>query len=267
MSRDQYDRINAVNFSTLKEVLRSPAHYRAAVDEPEKDDPARYAVGTLCHAMVLEKKDLRDLYAVKPAGMRFSTKEGKAWKAEQTLPIITQEQAEGVPRMALQVCRDPDARKLIAGCKHREYVIEWEYEGVSLKCLLDMWGETVKGAAVGDYKTGQDCREVPFAKVVDQRDYDMQIVMYSMALQSQGHEEIYPFWIAQENSKPYLSQVWHPHPEFLARGRRKFEYCIGLLKQCQAANIWPGYGSGIKALPPAKWLKEIQWGTPIEEAA
>lgn len=267
MSRDQYDRINAVNFSTLKEMLRSPAHYRAAVDEPEKDDPTRYAVGTLCHAMVLEKKNLLDLYAVKPEGMRFSTKEGKAWKAEQTLPIITQEQAEGVPRMAAQVCRDTEARKLIAGCRHREHIIEWEYEGVSLKCLLDMWGETMSGAAVGDYKTTQDCRELPFAKKADLLDYDMQIVMYSLALQSKGYEQIYGFWIAQETSRPFVSQVWHPCADMLVRGRRKFDYCIALLKQCQASNFWPGYGEGIKLLKSPKWQKEIAWGTPTEEAA
>lgn len=273
ITREQYNRIEAVNFSTLKYILRSPEHYLAAVAEPEKDDPARFAVGNLSHAMVLEGKDLRDLYAVKPEtgadGKRFtfSTKEGKAWRAAQTKPIITQEEAEGIPRMAKRIVDDPDAADLIKGCRHREQCIEFQFEGVDFKCLLDMWGETENGAALGDYKTTPDCRQDPFSRKVDLLDYDMQLALYIKALEACGYADVYPFWIAQEKRRPFTVQTWKPPSDTLARGLEKLRYCCKLLKQCKETNKWPGYGGGIQILKSPGWLKPIEWGKHMEEEA
>lgn len=268
IARDAYNRIEAVNFSTLKYMLRSPEHYRAAVDEPEPDDPARFAVGNLCHAMVLENKDLTDLYAVKPQGMRFSTKEGKEWKRQQTKPIITQEEAEGVPRMARRVISDEETKDLIAGCRHREQCIEFSFQGVDFKVLMDMWGELEHhGAALGDYKTLVDCRQDAFAKVVDLRDYDLQMALYREGLLACGYADVYPFWIAQEKRKPYTAQTYKVPDHWMSRGLDKLQYCIALLKQCKRTGQWPGYGKGIELLKQPTRLKPIEWGKHIEEAA
>jgi hypothetical protein len=268
ITREQYTRIDAVNFSSLKYMLRSPEHYLAATQEPEPDDPARFAVGNLCHAMVLENKDLTDLYAIKEKGMRFSTKEGKAWKAAQNKPIITQEEAEGVPRMAQRVINDEQTRDLIAGCHHREQCVEFSFQGVEFKCLLDMWGEAESQEAVlGDYKTLVDCRQDAFSKVVDLRDYDMQMALYKQALLACGYADVYAFWIAQEKRRPYTAQTYKVPEEWMKRGLEKLQYCIALLKQCKKTGVWPGYGKGIQLLKQPSWLKPIEWGQHIEEAA
>jgi len=274
MNREQYSRIEAVNFSTLKYMLRSPAHYIAAVNDPEPDDPSRYAVGTLAHALILEGKDISHFYAVKPSGMNFATKEGKEWRKAQTLPIIKEEDVKKTERMAERISRDVDAVALIRGCRNRERCIQCNIDGIDFKMLLDMDGvgqwkegqEMVKGAILGDLKTLEDCRPHSFAKKVDQLDYDMQLVIYSRGLQSEGHENIYPFWIAEENKAPHEVQVYKPTDDMLRRGREKLDYCIAMLKQYRGKppSEWPGYGGGIKPLAPAKYLKEIAWGSEDE---
>ena len=47
----------------------------------------------------------------------------------------------------------------------------------------------------------------------------------------------------------------------------KLKYCCTLLKQCKASGKWPGYGGGIQILKSPGWLKPIEWGKHIEEAA
>lgn len=275
ITREQYNRIEAVNFSLLKHMLVSPEKYLDEVNRAkevaqglETDDPTRFAVGNLAHAMVLEGKDMLDLYAIKPKDMRFSTTVGKDWKRAQTKPILTQDEAEGIPKMASKIANDEMVSHLIRECKFREQCIEFTFDGVEFKALLDMWGELEGGgAALGDYKTTPDCRQEAFAKKVDLLDYDMQIVLYSEGLKACGYTDVYSFWIAQEKRRPFTLQTWKPPGDTLARGMDKLLYCTKLLKQCKAKNEWPGYGGGIQILKPPGWLKPIEWGKHIEEAA
>ena len=66
----------------------------------ESEDELKYAVAKLSHAMILEGKDLRSNFAIKPAGLNLATREGQEWKKAQTLPILKEEDANRVPRMA-----------------------------------------------------------------------------------------------------------------------------------------------------------------------
>lgn len=260
MNRTEYDAItDAVNFSTLKHILKTPAHYQDALaakeevktEEEIKDDRTRYIVGTLTHAFTLENKDLRQLFAIKPAGMSFAKTEGKIWKAEQTLPIITQEEADGAPRMAEAIAKDPDARAILDLCPLREHAIITEIHGVKCKALLDAYGsDEAKLPLIPDLKTTRDGSPYAWKKIVSDRDYDFQAEWYSRLTQAKYELEKAPqfVWITVENKRPFIVQCYYPEPDVWRAGRRKVERALNLLLECRKSGKWPGYGGGIMGI-------------------
>lgn len=82
LSRAEYDQEDALSFTGLKELLKSPAHYqhfRTAVREETK----ALIIGSATHSAVLTPDLFKDAYAMAPECDR-RTSEGKAvWKAAQ----------------------------------------------------------------------------------------------------------------------------------------------------------------------------------------
>lgn len=273
MTRSEYDAIDAVNFSTLKHINVSPAHYQAALQDqrekraldPEseegKDQRTRYIVGTLVHAMTLEGKDLRHLFAIKPKGMSFAKTDGKEWKAAQTLPIITQDEADGAPRIAQAIANDKDAREILDLCPLREHAIVVEIDGVMCKALLDGYGSDKKKIPlIPDIKTCRDVTERGFSQAIQDRHYDFQAEWYSRLVRAKYKLEAVPefVWIAAENKRPNTVQCFYPDADCWKSGREKVDRAFATLKECRKTGKWPSFGGGLKSIGVPGWrAKEI----------
>lgn len=264
MKRDEYDNIDAVNFSSLKWILKSPSHYQyylkqklATKDQKQTEEELeRYAVGTITHGKVLEGVDLISEFAVKPEKMTFASNEGKIWKAQQTKPIISQAQADAARFMSDAVANDKQAAAILRSCKERESVTLGEIAGVKCKALLDCWGYDSDGAVViPDLKTTLDASPEGFAKKCANLDYDMQCYFYRLLKQQELKSETLPMWlwIAVENTRPWAVQCYAPDYEAMECGRRKVERAIERLKKSRETNEWPAYGGGIQVLSLPKW--------------
>lgn len=251
MTRSEYLAMPALNFSSARHLLRSPAHYKAALEEPE--DELKYVVGKLAHAMVLEQKDLRDLYAIKPRGLNLATKEGKAWKAEQTLPILKEEDANRVPRMAEAIANHDEAAKALRNSPQREVILQGGYYGVPIKGIVD-----AMGCNVIEVKTCMDSSDDAFAFHVNDLDYDAQAVWY-MELSKKRVA-----WIAVENHAPYTVNFIYPSALMEASGRDKMDMMIRKYNICARSGDWSAYACGdyTKELheidPPYSRLKQLE---------
>lgn len=254
MTRETYRAHPALNFSLAKHLLKSPAHFRAAQDE-EREETDAQRLGTLAHLMILEGKDTRDMFAIKPAGMSFATKEGKAWRDAQTLPILKEEDAEGLPRMAEAIAKNPEASAALKGCPMREKPILFSMHGVECKALLDCAGTDGSAWAIGDFKTTRDASPRGFSRTVSEMDYDMQIAWYADGLALAEGLEVPPwcFWIAAEKSAPFFNVLYQPDAEVLASGRRKIERALATFKRCTESGEWPFAITGLQTLPLPKW--------------
>lgn len=243
MSRAEYTALPGCNFSTLKHLLRSPAHYQESLKEKEEDD-LKYAVGTLAHAMVLEGKNMLDLYAIKPEGMSFATKEGKAWKAEQTKPILEADAAK-VPLMAEAIAKHPLARAVLARCQEREAPAQADIDGVLCKGLFDAFGRDSSGTGViPDFKTTTDARKFKFRRKAEfDLDYDLQSALYKQLALNARDMECETVWIVQETSAPFAVMIYQPGPDLIASGNDKLAKVLTLWKECEASGIWPAYQS------------------------
>lgn len=76
ISFKRYCKIPAVNQSTLKEILKSPKHYRAATEKAEQDTPAMRD-GRIIHSLVLEPRSVSSRVAIWPEERRA----GLVWEA------------------------------------------------------------------------------------------------------------------------------------------------------------------------------------------
>jgi len=253
MNVSEYRAHPALNFSLAKHLLDSPAHFKAALDEDREETDAM-RIGTIAHAMILEGKNLLDLYAIKPAGMSFATKEGKAWRDAQTLPILKEEDANMIPRAAQAVVDHAEAEFILKQCQWREKPIVGTMYGVECKALLDVCGTDGAQWVIADLKTCQDASPRAFAKDVANRHYDLQAVWYSTLLGVvEGLEEPpYWIWLALEKSAPFVNAVYTAE-DWIESGTAKLHRVLDLYKECTASGQWPMPFRGITKLERPTW--------------
>jgi hypothetical protein len=254
MTTAQYRAHPAVNFSTLNHILRSPAHYVAALaaaNVPTED----MIIGTAVHGMWLEGAAIDSVVAVKSEGMSFVTKEGKAWRAEQTLPIISAEAAGRVGSMMWALHQSSVANDVLRISPHRETPILFTYRGVECKALIDAWGD---GPHIIDLKKTQDASQEGFARTVINRHYAMQAAMYCAALSSRlGTESMPSFtWqVVEDSDAPCVCHHAATH-EWMDLGQRQFDTAITRLIECRESGKWPGYGDEIRPLSMPRWANQ-----------
>jgi hypothetical protein len=260
MTREQYRAHPALNFSLAKHLLKSPAHFKAAEEAQEDEDREEteaQRIGTIAHALVLEGKDLGEMYAIKPEGMSFVTKEGKAWKAAQDKPIIEEKAIKGIRSIAEAIAKNPAAAAILRGCPERERPIFATMHGVACKALLDAAGTDGTLWAISDFKTTTDASPRKFSRSVFDMDYDMQCVWYSDLLaRAEGLEEPpWYAWIAAEKKAPWLNVVYHPSEDMIESGRRKVVRALQIYKECTASGEWPLPFPGVNTLELPSYVK------------
>lgn len=233
MTREEYSALHGLNFSTIKHLLRGPGFFKHALANPV-EETSFMRVGTAIHSRILEGKDLSELYAVKPEGMSFTTKDGKAWRDSQVLPIITHDEFTAIQGMERAILNHKVARELLNVCSERETGLTGEIGGRNFKALLDA---SSRAGVILDLKKVQDAREHVFQSTVQERHYDLQFYLYDR-LYGGGN---YCAWIAVEERAPHGLEVWTMTPDLLASGEEKFERCIRILEECERTGEWPPY--------------------------
>jgi exodeoxyribonuclease VIII len=254
MTTAEYRSHPAVNFSTLKAILKSPAHYQAALHEDRVETPAML-LGTLAHSMILEGKELDTMAAIKPPGLNLATKEGKAWKESTgSLPIISNDDAIALDGMARALAQNIHAVALLAGCNQRETPIVASVRNVECKGLIDAHGTNGEDWVIADLKTTDDASPEAFARKVANYHYDLQAELYKSLLAQHHGIESEPsfYWIAVEKTAPYTCAVYDSS-DWIVSGERKLETALETLKECRASGKWPQPYGGINLLTRPAW--------------
>jgi exodeoxyribonuclease VIII len=254
MTATEYREASGMNFSTLKHILDSPAHYQAALAEERKETPAML-FGTLFHALALEGKDIEQMAYIRPFGMNFTSKEGKQWKEDhEDKPILTLDEYRSLRRMQHEASRNQSAKQLLASCDKRELPIFATLCGVPCKALLDACGEASGRKIICDIKTTDDASPQAFARKVANFHYDMQAAMYCdlAGLHFGWEEEPKFFWLACQKDAPWTCVVYDAD-DWLATGRDKYRNALSMLKHCMALDSWPQPFDGINYLIRPAW--------------
>lgn len=249
---DSYEAAEAENFSLLKNIARSPAHYLHARNA-ERVDKAVFAQGRATHFGVFEPERLASEIAVFD-GPRRAGKEWERFKAQADAlgqTILKEAEFEECIAYANAVRSNQTAMGLLQ-TGIAEVSITWrdEVTGIVCKGRLD-W--VTRGKWITDLKTTKCAAPEEFARQSWRYLYHVQGAMYVDGWKAVTGEELPFLHIAVEKESPYVVQVYRLPEYVIQAGRETYREWLALVKRCRESGEWPGYADGVVELQPPRW--------------
>ena len=264
-----YRREEGVNQSSLKKILESPAHYKAALEFKMLPTPAM-EIGTAAHCLILDGQEAFDAqYCKKPDDIKLTTKEGKEWKASIGRKKILSTGGKDDPWNAVQGMAE-SLRKIewYAGTdeeyiKRNEVSIYFDWLGVRCKARLD--SVLVDEGIVLDLKTTDTVNPDLFTKKVVGLGYDFQAAYYAKAAEEAYGKPFRFIFAAVERRAPYSVDLFEASDEMMEEGTRKCEAALRRLKRCQQSEEWENRPPTINMLHYPGWYNPFVEDTEPEE--
>jgi exodeoxyribonuclease VIII len=252
MTQEEYDKLNALNYTGAKLILRSPKLYKHWLDnktENDEDTPA-LRMGRLIHLATLQP----DLYDAKiaiapPCDRR--TKDGKEiWSnfvntVKDGQEIVTQSESEMITSISISAKEGIDIVTKDVGSdvkRYAEKVVVAKHNGIDIKGRPDFWC----GDIVIDIKSTQDAKS--FSKDVVNYKYFMQAAWYLNLTKAKKF-----YFVAVEKTAPFDFAIYTLDDEALAEGQKLMDKACALYGECNLYKVFPGYSKDIQTLSLPKW--------------
>lgn len=286
MPFEDYLAVDALSASGLRQLARSPWHYKHRVDvEPT---PAMLR-GTLAHCAVLEPDAMSARYAVipedaprRPSKAQYAAKKPSVdsvsamlwWEQFQIenagRQLIGREDFDLCQRQLDAVRNQPDLARLL-GSGHGEVSIFWVDTATGIYCkarpdwLPERDGDSIRPL---DLKTTVDESPSGFGRAAARLRYDLQAAHYTAGIEAVTGLHVEAFVFGAVNSKPPILAV--PYvltDEVRDQGKEEREELMERLMWCQREDQWPAYGDGLQMLDFPAYAKncgevEIEWIEP-----
>lgn len=251
-----YRNIKAENWSCLKHMGRSPAHYRAAVDgELERPASSALAFGSLVHSLVFEPDDVSRLYVVADVDRR--TKAGKEFAASVDAAnqvLVKPGDYQRAETIARRVRTSPLVAPYLPGARH-ELTVEWTHPATNLRCKgrLDWIHEPTR--TLLDLKTARDIGRRFFGRQAASLGYVGQLGgMYRDACRyGLGWEPARILVVAVESAPPYDLAVYQLDSQAIEAGEALVDSLLARVAECEASGTWPGAHPEIETLDVPGW--------------
>jgi len=261
VTREEYDRVDRANFSTIKHMKKSPAHVRAVMMEKVKEDTDALRVGRAVGVATLEPERFFASYAVWDGGRRY----GKEWDKFQEkcagLEILTEDQYQLVKALAEAARSNEYSAPYFRGGA-AEVTLLWTHTepangvpGFSVDCKgrIDFAAEA---GAIVDLKTAKDASPDGFSRAAWNYDYHVQAAMYVDGYAAAHGGELLPYvLVVVEKEEPFLVQVYRMPEHMLDIGRDTYRGYLKRFHQCRTENRWPGYADGPIDLELPRWMR------------
>lgn len=242
---------------------KTPAHFKAKyIDKliPDEETPA-LVMGSIVHRCVLEPDTMAGAFHIKPDGMNFATKDGKAWRTEhEDCPIISAENADAINGMRDSVWRHPKASAILKASEFERSAFAND-NGLLLKARFDALPKT--GNVIADLKTCESADLESVEKAMFQYGYFRQAAFYMRVANLLGMKRNYFVFIFVEKSPPYAVACYTPTDDVLNAGEMMVSRDLQLLRNCYAEDNWPGYSTDIEPCALPAWaMKQIEATQP-----
>lgn len=260
MPRAEYDAIDALNISRLKEIKRSPQHYRYRQTHPHTTDAMTLGIAT--HVACLEPERFATDFVVwekRTKTEKQSPRSGKEWLAFKDScgdrTILTLDEATEARAIAAAV-RSSSAAMIYLTSGDPEVTIEAQMHGRACRGRVD-WLTAINGNPhlVG-LKTARDCRHFAFGAQAARLGYHIQWAWYLDLLRAIKDIDIGVVEIVVENTPPYAVAVYRIGPDIIEQGRDDYLQLLTMLTDCENRDIWPG------PVPEEEWLTLPSWVYP-----
>jgi hypothetical protein len=258
MTNSEYHSFPAAGSSSLKNILRSPAHYLEG-QKPSEPTPAQ-EFGSAVHEALLEPNLFEANTVVMP---RF---EGKGsvgaredWRlANHGKRILKAEDMDAIKEILKSVSSHKTARSLLTGGAAEEsYFDQCPETGLVRKVRPDFLRQ---GHMIVDVKTTEDASADTFMRSVAKYMYHLSAAYYLDVVSNVMGQNFDQFIIlAVEKKPPYGVAVYLLDEGAIDAGRFLYQKALKTLKGCKDTGIYPGYPDRVlsMSIPP--------WAFPHEE--
>jgi len=266
---DVYHTWPAASNSRLSRLLRSPAHLRAYLDEPQADtDALRH--GRAIHAAVLEPDDFKARFACSPAGLDRRTKAGKEeWAALcdefGEANVLKAAEWDMCLRIRDNVHAHSTAHGMITGPGEVELSMLWtdRASGVLCKARWDRHSPELAGGAIVDLKTTKDASPRAFERAIVNFGYHRQAAFYLRGAKARHLPARHFSIIAVEKTPPYAVAVYRITEGVVDAAAEQIDALLKLYAECLDRGEWPGYPDEVRDISIPAWA----WGVMDEETA
>jgi hypothetical protein len=240
MPFDEYQRIDALNGSSVIHLRRSAMHYRYERDHPSPPSPAM-ELGTIVHRMILEPEMVGNI-AVWGEEENQKVRRGKVWdefyemnKNDLILTVAERDACVGMSQAAL---RNEPIQKYASADGRTEISLVWTDEtGRRWKARLDKIIPDTH--TVFDLKTTRDCHSFKFCAQAYNLGYHIKLAIYA-----KGYEALFgvvPNVVmgAVDSKPPHESAVYRVTRDVLLQGVDELNELLAKLDECETVGAWP----------------------------
>jgi hypothetical protein len=256
-----YRASRGVSNSDLRLFSRTPAHYAASLTDIDPGEETKSKRdGALLHLAILEPAKFGDgiSHHVRPEGIHFSNKDGKAWReAHADLPILSEIEHAQLAGARAAVFANPTARALLTakgatevsvfGCHPRT--------GLTLRARADRLTEDADGRPwIVDIKSCPDARK--FACSARELRYDVQSVFSTDALALAGLPGAAFVFIAVEIEPTHGVhgvRLVMLDEETQENASALYESELDRFSECERAGHWPAHPAEIEYIRVKRW--------------
>lgn len=246
-----YNELPALRSTLLKEFMKSPAHYKFMVDNPNAGGPKSYFIlGSFVHSLILEPDTIAGKY------MKVNVKSRNATAYKECIPtakasgrdiLLAPEWQQGVD-MAQAALGDPVFSKMVSSCEP-ELSATAKIEDIWVKVRLDMY--LPESGIICDVKTTSESVKF-FPYNLRKYGYDISAALYWDAMELAGEQPKEFYFAVIEKFPPYGIKLFQMTEEYIEEGRKRYREALVEFKRCLADNMWPSYDNNVPTLlyPP-----------------
>jgi len=222
MQSSYYER-SEISHSDLMLIDKSIEHY---LRKGKFDSTDAMDLGRAFHCYILEREKFDNEFVVKPENMKFTTKDGKEWQANNLdRTVIDFKDFRWFELMQKKIIEHPMNYVLQGNSIEVEKEIFFEYQDLQCRSKLDYINPTKR--IIIDFKTISDCSK---AESESKWKYSSQAYFYQIACYEEYGELFDCIFIFAEKSYPHGVKYIKFTPDTLTIGANKIQSAIDKYK-------------------------------------
>lgn len=256
---EDYARIGGIRASQLKQIRKSPAHYRASLLNTETT--AALEFGKMFHAAILEPELFRSRMTLMPDVDR-RTKVGKEEYAKfmATLKpdaiVVTEEQSVKMGRMIEAAFANKTLRAMLEKGS-REVTYKWNDKETGLLCQA-RWDFVTEDGYPLDIKTIAEAspKKIEAAIFGDDYSYYLQAGHYAAGAEDSKvvRDDLFIF-VFIEKEEPHGIVIKTLDHYTLDAGKWERAELLKKIKPCIQSGVYPGYPQFASPAVPPQWFE------------
>lgn len=231
------------------------AFWRGNPARVHREPTAAMALGIAAHAYILEGADVfHERFAVKPEGLNFATREGKAWReAHADRQIVSFDDHMRIVAMRAGLMQNFDARRLLEAGGRAEVtmVARDEETGLTLLCRPDLY--IARAGLAVNLKTTASPAPSAWRRTAANLRYDLGDAMFRLVASTLGIQRPSHAFMVVGSGEPHLGYVAALSADAASAADQQLRQILRRFAKCVDSGVWPSYTDGVVEIGLPQW--------------